>query len=457
MADNHNLLDKKFLVKEFFSTLFPTSIAMVTHSFYCLADVFFIGKGVGSDGTAALNIALPIFTLFTAIGLLIGVGATTTISVLVGQGNTKDNNKVFTMAVVINLCAGVTLSILGGIFCVPIARFLGATDELLPYVVDYLKPVLVTCFVYIMSAMLQVIIRADRNPKLVMASTITGNVANIGLDYVFVMIFDMGMFGASLATAVGPMVALSMMLLHFKLGKNNISLTKNFWNNTISKRLLKNGIGTCILEISSGIVIFLFNISLLKVSGKGAVAVYTVISNVGYAGKMIFTGIAQSSQPIISRSYGNKNIKNVKLGFRLSLYAAITFSLTTYILLLLFPMQVLSIFITDNPQIIAHNIGSVAIYFSSFVFTAINTMLMYYFQSLEKPKHTLIIAVLRGIVLITACLAILPNIFGENGIWISLTVSEVLTFIIFFPIVFKLEKNLAKTFNKEISDNSDNI
>ncbi|MEG1993626.1 MAG: MATE family efflux transporter, partial [Oscillospiraceae bacterium] len=161
MAQNHNQSDKKFLMKDFFSTLFPTSISMVTHSFYCLADVFFVGKGVGSDGIAALNIALPIFTLFTAVGLLIGVGATTTISVLSGEGNFKDNNKVFTTAVVINLCAGIVLSILGGVFCVPFARFLGADDDLLQLVVDYLKPVLVTCFIYIMSAMMQVIIRAD--------------------------------------------------------------------------------------------------------------------------------------------------------------------------------------------------------------------------------------------------------------------------------------------------------
>ncbi|MEG1993627.1 MAG: MATE family efflux transporter, partial [Oscillospiraceae bacterium] len=283
-------------------------------------------------------------------------------------------------------------------------------------------------------------------PKLVMASTITGNVANIGLDYLLVMVFDMGMFGASLATAIGPMVALSMMLFHFKLGKNNVFLTKDFWNKNITKRLLKNGIGTCILEISSGIVIFLFNITLLRVSGKGAVAVFTVISNVGYAGKMIFTGIAQSGQPIISRNYGSKDIKNVKLGFRLTLYSAITFSLITYVLLLLFPVQILSLFITDNAQIITQNLSAVTIYFSSFVFTAINTMLMYYFQSLEKPKHTLVIAILRGIVLITICLGILPTLFGENGIWISLTVAEVVTTAIFLPIMFNLEKKLGKSF-----------
>lgn len=446
MEYNQSLLDKKFLVKEFFSTLFPTSIAMITNSLYCLADVYFVGKGVGNNGTAALNITMPIFTWFTAIGLLIGIGGTTTISVLIGQGKNKDVNKVFTLSVVSSLCTGLVLSILGVIFRVPISRILGSNKELMPYVADYLMPIMSMCFVYIISVTLQVIIRADKNPKLVMVATMSGNVTNIVLDYVFVIVLDMGMIGASLATALGPFVALSIMLLHFKLGKNNVYLTKDFWIISYLKRILKNGIGTFILEISSGIVIIFFNVVILKYSGVSGVTVFTVIANVGYAGKLLFTGIAQSSQPIISRGYGNKNIRNLKLGFKLSFYTAISFSLIIYILLLLFPMQVLSIFITDSPTLIANNTHWVAIYFSSLVFTGINTMLMYYFQSVEKPKYTLILSILRGIILITICLIALPPLIGELGIWISLTVSEVITFIIFFPLVFRLEKNIEQSF-----------
>lgn len=449
MTELSSKVDKKLLTREFFSVLFPTSLAMVTHSFYCLADVFFVGKGVGSLGTAALNIALPIFTLFTAIGLLIGVGASTTISVLQGQGKHNKVNTVFTLAVAANLFFGVTLSILGGVYCEKFATFLGADEELLPYVYDYLFPVLVTCFIYIMSAMIQVLVRADGAPRLVMISTITGNVANIGLDYIFVMVLDMGMFGASLATAAGPMVALSMMMIHFR--KNNMRrqlslsfpalLPKN-GELPLLKRIFKNGLGSCVLEISSGMVIFLFNIALLKVSGKGAVAVFTVISNVGYAGKMLFTGIAQSAQPIISRSYGNKSMDGIKHGFHLSFLTACGFSAIVYIILLIFPVQTLSLFITDNPQIISDNISAVALYFSSFVFTAANTMLMYYFQSLEKPKHTLAIAILRGIVLVTLFLSILPIFMGENGIWLSLTAAELVSFVIFMPIAKRLKLNL---------------
>ena len=438
--------DKKLLVGEFFSVLFPTSLAMITHSFYCLADVFFVGKGVGSLGTAALNIALPIFTLFTAIGLLIGVGASTTISVLQGQGRLDKIPTVFTIAVAVNLFFGVLLSVFGGIFCTKFAIFLGADQELLPYVYDYLFPVLVTCFIYIMSAMLQVLIRSDGAPRLVMLSTITGNIANIGLDYLFVIVMDMGMLGASLATAAGPMVALSMMMIHFRKGnvarRLHLSLPSLKPSELpLLSRILRNGLGSLVLEISSGIVIFLFNIALLKTSGKGAVAVFTVISNVGYAGKMLFTGIAQSAQPIISRSFGNKSPEGIKLGFNLSFITACSFSALVYILLLLFPSQTLSLFITDNPEIITQNLGAVSLYFSSFVFTAANTMLMYYFQSLEKPKLTLAIAVLRGIVLVTLFLTILPIFWGENGIWLSLTAAEVVSFIIFMPISRKIKLN----------------
>ena len=177
MTQTTSISEKKFLKKEFFTTLMPTSIAMVTHSFYCLVDVFFVGVGVGSDGIAALNIALPIFTVFTCIGLLLGVGATTTMSVLLGEGNQSQNNKIFTMVCIINVVIGVILSIVGYILCEPIAIFFGADEVLLPYVMDYLQPILATAFIYILSCMLQVIIRADRNPKLIMVASIAGNVA----------------------------------------------------------------------------------------------------------------------------------------------------------------------------------------------------------------------------------------------------------------------------------------
>ena len=146
------------------------------HSFYCMADVFFVGAAVGSDGLAALNVALPVFTLFSAFSLMVGVGTATTASILTGQGETHQTDRVFTQSMALLAVVGLTMTILTSVFIVPLARIFGATDRILTEVVDYMRPINLLAFAYIFSGALGVIIRADGNPRLVMIAGTTGNI-----------------------------------------------------------------------------------------------------------------------------------------------------------------------------------------------------------------------------------------------------------------------------------------
>lgn len=149
---------------DYFRYLLPTLIGQIAHSFYCMADVFFVGAAVGSDGLAALNVALPVFTLFSAFSLMVGVGTATTASILTGQGQTQQTNRVFTQSMVLLAVVGLTLTLLTSVFIVPLARVFGATDRILTEVVDYMRPINLLAFAYIFSGALGVIIRADGNP-----------------------------------------------------------------------------------------------------------------------------------------------------------------------------------------------------------------------------------------------------------------------------------------------------
>lgn len=289
---------------DYFRYLLPTLIGQIAHSFYCMADVFFVGAAVGSDGLAALNVALPVFTLFSAFSLMVGVGTATTASILTGQGQTQQTNRVFTQSMVLLAVVGLTLTLLTSVFIVPLARVFGATDRILTEVVDYMRPINLLAFAYIFSGALGVIIRADGNPRLVMIAGTTGNICNIVLDYVFTMKLGMGMFGAGLATILGHCVAVLLYLLHFALHQNHLHLTRNFFDPAACVRVLRNGIGSSILELSAGLIVLLFNIALLRVSGEAAVAIFSVLSNIAYVGKGVFNGMAQAAQPILSTSYG---------------------------------------------------------------------------------------------------------------------------------------------------------
>ena len=425
---------------EYFRFLVPTIISMIAHSFYCLADVFFVGIGVGSNGLAALNVALPMFTFYSTFSVLVGVGAATTISIFRGAGDTRRINKAFTQAIVLVTAMGLLVMTVGTIFLRPICYMLGATDQIVQMVVDYLRPVNQAAVIYMMANSLSVIVRSDGNPKLVMVAGTAGNILNIVLDYVFVLLMDMGTFGAGLATIIGPCVTTSILSLHFFTHHNNVYFTRRFLDGRLLLRLLRNGMGSSILELSSGLIILMFNVALIRVSGESAVAVFSIISNIGYVGKGIFNGMAQAAQPIISQNYGAGNPSAVQQVNRYAMITALIFSCCVYGLVLLFPSQIISLFVSNDPGLVALGANAVVLYFLSFPFTGMNTILMYYFQSIEKSLYTVLIAVLRGVALISVALVVLAMLFGVTGVWLALFVAEGITFLIFFPIQLRMVK-----------------
>lgn len=437
-------LEKKQIHREYRRYLIPTVVSMIAHSIYCLADVFFVAWGVGSDGLAALNIALPIFTFYSCISLLIGVGTATTISVCKGNGDSHSADQTLTLAYLLLLLFGAIISVVCSVWIDQIARLLGATEELVPLVRDYLVVINATAFMYILSTASAVIIRCDENPKLVMVATTTGNITNIVLDYVFVLLCKWGIFGAGLATAIGPCVTVAILSIHFLKQYNTVRFVRKFFQFSLLKRIFKNGVGTSIMEVSSGIVILFINKALLKVSGQDSVAIFSIISNIAYVGKGIFNGIAQAAQPIISRSYGSKNYRVVNIVNRYALLITAIFSIAVYGMICLFPSTIISTFVSKEPAIVAAGTIAVLLYFLSFPFTGLNTVIMYYFQSMEHPRTTMEISVLRGIALVYLFLQILPVFWGESGVWLSLFWAEFITFSIFFPLHLRYGKKQMK-------------
>lgn len=203
---------------------------------------------------------------------------------------------------------------------------------------------------------------------------------------------------------------------------------------------MKNGFGTFILEFSSGTVVFLFNAVLLRVSGQAAVAVYAVVSNIAYVGKGIFNGISQAAQPLISVNFGAGNKERIKRALRFAMLTAIVFAALCYILILLFPKQLLVFFVGNDSTLIKIGIRSLDVYFISFIFTGINTIYMYYFQSVESAKVNIAIALSRGIVLIAAGLLIFPFFWGETGVWLTITFAEVFTLAWIIPVKRRFDR-----------------
>lgn len=412
------------IFKLYIAYLVPTLIAMLSNSLYCLVDVYFISKGAGSVGLAALNIAMPIFTIYSAIGLTFGVGGATVMAVAEGSHHMEDRNKAFTLSVVIMLGIGILISVFGTIFLEPFAYALGSSEALLPYVKLYMGPINVSAFAFVLMYAASILIRADHAPKLAMNAMLVGNISNMVLDYVFVMLFDMGLQGAAVATCISPFLTVIGVSFHFIKKKNTVHFTKNCFHKDLFLRIFSNGLGSGIMEISAGAIILLFNVVILHLADELFLASYAIVTNIAYVCKGLLNGFAQGIQPIISANFGAGNQARVKESLKVSIRFASCFAIIIYLVFLIWPQGVAALFANGDQNLIVQSGTGIRLYFTSLVFTAIITMIMYFFQSIERGKISTLLAVLKGFVYVVMGMTALIALFGIQAIWLSVTTAE---------------------------------
>lgn len=428
--------------------LIPTLVAMLSNSLYCLVDVYFISKGSGSAGLAAVNIAMPIYTMYSCIGLIFGVGASTIMSIAYGAKDDAMRNRAFTMSIWMMLGIGLLFTVIGSIFLKEFAYALGASEELLPYVLQYMRPVHMVAFIFILMYSSSLLLRADHNPSLAMKAMLIGNISNMILDYVFVMVFQMGISGAAIATAISPCLTVGISLLHFIRRKNTVHFVKNWFSLDLLKRMFMNGLGSGVMEISAGMVILIFNSVILSIGNELTLAAYAIITNIAYVCKGLLNGFAQAAQPILSSNYGAGKQDRVRQALHCSLWYAGGFALLVYAIFLCIPKLICMPFASGDAHLIEVAANGVRLYFSSLLFLAVNTMMMYYFQSLERGKLSTFLAIGKGVVFVLLGLAILVPFFHMNGVWLSITFAECLCTLVAMSVYLLQNKSLREVFNQ---------
>ena len=437
MGDIMNLL-KDNVVKLYFKYFFPTMCAALSTSVYILFDTIFIGQGVGSKGLTALNISLPIYSIYFGTGLLIGIGGSTLMSIEKGRGRLDKANKIFTLSFILGLILATIYCIIGFVFLEEIALVLGATKEIMPFVKEYMVVVVIGTIPFVMGSVMAPFIRADKAPKKAMFAVIFSGFLNIILDYIFVFPLDMGMRGAAIATVFSYTISCLILLTHLLSKNNTLRFKKDFYKLSYITRIFKCGLPSLFIEVSLGFVIFIFNIQILKIIGDDGVTAYSIISNTGIIAVALFNGISQTIQPLISINMG-ANLKERATRLRnLGLFTALVIGVAFFILCIIFPEQIVRIFVNPNNEVLAIAINSIRIYSIAFIVMGINMVSGAYFQSIELAKESFIIAFCRGLLFVSICVFILPIFLGINGVWLSVPIGELLT--LFVTIVF-VKKN----------------
>lgn len=400
-------------------------------SIYGVVDMAMVGQYQGPEGTAALAVVSPVWNIIYSLGLLMGIGGSVLFSTLRGKSeqNQKKSNEYFTAALIGVVILAVLTWLAVIFFDSELMRLFGAEETLLPLARRYIFPVKFVVPSFLFTQFIAAFLRNDGNPGLATKAVLFGGIFNVFGDYFFVFVLKMGIMGAGLATAMGSVFSLLIMLTHFRSKKNTLKLVKPEKLFCALKSICVTGFSTFFIDVAMGILTMLFNRQILKYLGTDALSVYGIIINISTFVQCCAYSIGQASQPMISANFGaGKGARIVEI-LKYALGTAAVFGAIWTALAVFLPNFFVRIFMTPTEEILAIAPDIIRSYGISFLLLPFNIFSTYYFQALMKPKASFVVSVSRGAVISGLFIYVFPAVLGANAIWFAMPVTELLVAI----------------------------
>lgn len=420
----------------------PAIIAMTASSLYNMVDSIFIGHGVGKFAIAGLALTFPMMNLGAAFGALVGVGASATISMLLGQKNYEMAQKVLGNVVTLNLIIGLVYTIVFLIFLDPILYFFGASENTIGYARDYMKVILYGNIITHMYLGLNAVMRSAGLPRKAMMATIYTVIINTVLDPLFIYVFDWGIKGAAWATIIAQTSALiwitrifsdKNLVIHFKRGIFKLK-------SRIVKDVISIGMSPFFMNTAACLIVILINQGLQRHGGDLAIGAYGIVNRISFVFVMIVMGLNQGMQPIAGYNFGAREFQRVDRVLKLTIFCATAIMTLGFVVAELFPRQLVMIFTTDE-ELIQHSISGMRIVFMMFPIIGFQMVTSNFFQSVGMAGKAIFLSLTRQLLFLLPSLLILPHFFQTNGIWMSMPVADALSSIVsFFMLYSQIKK-----------------
>lgn len=431
----------------------PAIIAMIAASLYNIIDRVFIGQYVGPMAISGLAITFPFMNLGAAFGAAIGVGASTTISVKLGQRDYDTAENLLGNTIILNLIVGLSFGIISLIFLNPILHFFGASHTTLPYAKSFMQIILSGNVVSHMYLGMNAVLRASSKPRQAMLATIFTVVMNIILDAIFICWLGWGIEGAAIATIISQALALcwqmslfadKSQILHFK--KGIYRLKKQLVNNIISV-----GISPFFINLCACIIVIFMNNQLVRYGGDMAVGAYGIANSIATIFIMFVIGLNQGMQPIAGYNYGAQNISRLLHVLKLTIIAATIVMTIGWLLSIFAPYYCARLFTTDA-ELIKLSIKAIRINMMMYLFIGSQMVTTFFFLCVGKVKTSIFLSLSRQLLVLLPALYILPQFFHVNGVWYSLPVSDFTAWVIAISILVwyikKIKANQNNTTNQ---------
>lgn len=384
---------------------------------------------------------MPVIMILGGFGFMIGTGGSALVAKTLGEKDSENANRYFTMMIKLTVELGILLSVIGIVFMRPVAKLLGASDEMIGQCVVYGRTVLAFNTFFMLQNTFQTFLTAAEKPKLGLAVTVAAGLANMVLDFLFIAVFKWGVFGAALATGMSYVIGGLLPFIYFlRPNKSLLRLVKTNMQPRVLLKACANGSSELMSNISGSLVSMLYNFQLMKYSGENGVAAYGVLMYVQFIFIAVFIGYSIGTAPIIGYHYGAENHSELKNLLRKSMIimgAAGTAMLAAASIL----AQPLSeIFVGYDAELLILTVTALKIFALSFIFSGYNIFVSSFFTALNNGGVSAAVSFMRTLVFQMISVIVLPLIFGIDGIWWATTIAEFSAFIVSVMFVFAKRK-----------------
>ncbi len=432
-------LSDHFTYKKLFRFTLPSIVMMIFTSIYGVVDGYFVSNFVGKTPFAAVNFIMPFLMILGAIGFMFGTGGSALISKTMGEGRQEKAKRLFSLLVYLSLFCGIVITVLGLLFLRPVASLLGAEGEMLENCVSYGRIILIALPAFMLQMEFQSFFITAEKPQLGLAVTVAAGVTNMVLDGLFVGVFRWGLAGAAAATAISQVVGGFIPLIYFlRPNSSSLRLTKTTFDGKAVIRTCTNGSSELMSNVSMSLVGMLYNAQLIKYAGEDGVAAYGVLMYVSMIFIAAFLGYSIGTAPVIGFHYGAENHTELKSLLKRSLVIIGSFSLGMVVLseVLAYPLS--KIFVGYDKGLLELTLRGFVIYSFCFLFAGVSIFGSSFFTAINNGLISALISFLRTLVFQVATVVILPLFWKIDGIWLSIVVAELLSFVV--TVLFLIAK-----------------
>lgn len=452
-TNNQDLLGSESILKLLIKFSIPAIVGMVVNMLYNVIDRIYIGNipHIGGLAITGVGITMPITTIITAFGMLIGIGTCANISIAYGKKRKDEAEKFLGNGATCVIIISILIAIFGNLFAKQILTLFGASENTLPYALAYITPLFTSTICNLFAFGLNNSIRSDGNPKLSMLTMIIGAAINLILDPIFIFGLNLGIKGAAYATVLSQFVAGCWILYYFtKSSKSSIKIT--LFNMKLKRHIvtaiLMIGLSPFLMQLASSIVSVLANKALMTYGGDLAIGAMAIITSICSIFIMPVYGLNQGTQPIIGYNYGAKNYHRVRKTYLYGLIGCTIILVLSSIFIQFFPGIAVSMFNKD-PQLTDITISGMKLYLLSMPIIGIQMTASNYYQAVGKAKKAMVISLTRQIIFLIPAFLLLPKFFGLTGVWLAGPIADTLAILVSAIVIFREMYSLKKLSLKE--------